>query len=163
MSFCPILMKLWLIEEQKSRLEKYIIFLVTMQLLSAKTPISTFPNMTFQLHPIITPLILDQLACSLPKTNTTFHQLFKYVTKDANFSSIRWENSRNIFGPCSLRSTVLFLYPNQNKVAPLCHWSSNRYVKNSLRVYFLHKIDFAYYNCHILCSFNSLYNIFKHY
>ena len=74
MSFCPILMKLWLIEEQKSRLEKYIIFLVTMQLLSAKTPISTFPNMTFQLHPIITPLILDQLACSLPKNVTTFHR-----------------------------------------------------------------------------------------
>ena len=124
-----------------------------MQLLSAKTHISTFPNMTFQLHPIITPLILDQLACSLPKnvttfhreqddvihfclspdkigicgtldlpfdkkkwiflnlifqlyptttplildqlacslpkTNTTFHQLFKYVKKDAIFSSIR--------------------------------------------------------------------------
>ena len=45
-----------------------------MQLLSAKTPISTFPNMTFQLHPIITPLILDQLACSLPKNVTTFHR-----------------------------------------------------------------------------------------
>ena len=45
-----------------------------MQLLSAKTPISTFPNMAFQLHPIITPLILDQLACSLPKNVTTFHR-----------------------------------------------------------------------------------------
>ena len=48
-----------------------------------------FPNLIFQLHPIITPLILDQLACSLPKTNTTFHQLFKYAKKDATFSSIR--------------------------------------------------------------------------
>ena len=74
MSFGPILMKLWLIEEQKSSFEKSIIFLVTMQLLSAKTPISTFQNMAFQLHPIITPLILDQLACSLPKNVTTFHK-----------------------------------------------------------------------------------------
>ena len=35
-----------------------------------------FSNLIFQLHCIKTPLILDQLACSLPKTNTTFHQLF---------------------------------------------------------------------------------------
>jgi hypothetical protein len=28
----------------------------------------------FQLNPIITPLILDQLACSLPKNITTFHR-----------------------------------------------------------------------------------------
>ena len=48
-----------------------------------------FPNSIFQLHPIKTPLILDQLACSLPKTNTTFHQLLKYVKKDAIFSQIR--------------------------------------------------------------------------
>ena len=48
-----------------------------------------FPNSIFQLHPIETPLILDQLACSLPKTNTTFHQLFKYFKKNANFLSIR--------------------------------------------------------------------------
>ena len=48
-----------------------------------------FPHLIFQLLPIITPLILDQFACSLPKTNITFHQLFKYVKKDANFSSIR--------------------------------------------------------------------------
>ena len=40
-----------------------------------------FPNLIFQIHPIITPLILDQLACSLPKTNSTFHQLFKYARK----------------------------------------------------------------------------------
>ena len=44
-----------------------------------------FPNLIFQLHPIITSLILDQLACSLPKSNTTFHQIFKYVKKGANF------------------------------------------------------------------------------
>ena len=50
-----------------------------------------FSNLFFQLHPIITLLILDQLACSLLKINTTFHQLFKYATKDATFSSIRWE------------------------------------------------------------------------
>ena len=68
--------------------------------------ISDFSNLIFQLHPIITPLILDQLACSLPKTNTTFHQLFKYAKKDATFSSIIWENSRNIFGRIYLRSTV---------------------------------------------------------
>ena len=58
---------------------KSIIFLVTFLIL--------------KLHPIITWLILDELACSLPKTNSTFHQLFKYVKKDAIFSSIRWENS----------------------------------------------------------------------
>ena len=45
----------------------------------------TFSILIFQLHPIITLLILDQLACSLPKTNTTFHQLFKYATKDAKY------------------------------------------------------------------------------
>ena len=65
-----------------------------------------FQNLIFQLHPIITPLILDQFACSLPNTNTTFYQLFKYVKKEEFFSSIRGENGRNIFGPCSLRSTV---------------------------------------------------------
>ena len=65
-----------------------------------------FPNSIFQLHPILTPLILDQLACSIPKTNNTFHQLFKYAKKDATFSSIIWENSRNIFGRIYLRSTV---------------------------------------------------------
>ena len=30
-------------------------------------------KMIFQLNPIITPLILDQLTCSLPKHITTFH------------------------------------------------------------------------------------------
>ena len=65
-----------------------------------------FPNLIFQLHPIITQLILNQFACSLPKTNTTFHQLFKYVKKEEIFSSIRGENSRNIFGPCSTLGTV---------------------------------------------------------
>ena len=29
--------------------------------------------MIFQLQPIITPLIIDQLTCSLPKIGTTFH------------------------------------------------------------------------------------------
>ena len=67
-----------------------------------------FSKLDFQLNPIITSLILDQLAYSLPKTNTTFHQVFKYVKKDAIFPSIRWENSRNIFGPCSLIETVFF-------------------------------------------------------
>ena len=65
-----------------------------------------FLDVIFQLHPIINPLILDQLACSLPKTNTTFHQLFKYVKKDAIFSTIRGENIRNIFGSRSLIDTV---------------------------------------------------------
>ena len=74
-----------------------------------------FPNLIFQLHPIITQLILNQFACSLPKTNTTFHQLFKYVKKEEIFSSIRGENSRNIFGPCSMRGTVHH-YQNYNKI-----------------------------------------------
>ena len=42
-----------------------IIFLVT--------PILSFPNLIFKLLPIMTPLILDQLTCSLPKNVTTFH------------------------------------------------------------------------------------------
>ena len=76
-----------------------------------------FPNLIFQLHPIITQLILNQFACSLPKTNTTFHQLFKYVKKEEIFSSIRGENSRNIFGPCSMRGTVLpCMYPDTNNL-----------------------------------------------
>ena len=41
-----------------------------------------FPKLIIQLHPIITLLTLNQLACSLPKTNTTFHQLNK---QDAGF------------------------------------------------------------------------------
>ena len=32
-----------------------------------------FQNLIFQLHPIITPPIMDQLTCSLPKNVTTFH------------------------------------------------------------------------------------------
>ena len=64
-------------------------------------------DLIVRLLPIITLLILYQLACSLPKTNTKFHQLFKCVKKDAIFSSSRWENGGNIFGPRSLRDTVL--------------------------------------------------------
>ena len=75
-----------------------------------------FPNLIFQLHPIITQLILNQFACSLPKTNTTFHQLFKYVKKEEIFSSIRGENSRNIFGPCSTRGTVKRNYTKVVKI-----------------------------------------------
>ena len=44
-----------------------------------------FSKLDFQLHPIITPLILDQLAHSLPKTNNTFHQLYRYAKKDVTF------------------------------------------------------------------------------
>ena len=65
-----------------------------------------FSSLIFQLHPIISTVILDQMACFLPKTNTKFHQLFKYVKEDAIFSSIRWEKGRNIFGWRSLLSTV---------------------------------------------------------
>ena len=83
-----------------------------------------FSNLFFQLHPIITLLILDQLACSLPKTNTTFHQLFKYATKDATFSSIRWENSKNIFGQLYLRSTVhIFWVSLYSQVSAFCNVS----------------------------------------
>ena len=32
-----------------------------------------FPNLIFQLHPIITPLIMDQMTCSSPKNVSTFH------------------------------------------------------------------------------------------
>ena len=32
-----------------------------------------FQNLIFQLHSIITPQIMDQLTCSLPKNVTTFH------------------------------------------------------------------------------------------
>ena len=38
------------------------------------TTILSFPNLIFQLLLIITPLILDQLTCSLPKNVTTFHR-----------------------------------------------------------------------------------------
>ena len=34
----------------------------------------SFPNLIFQLLLIITPLILDQFTCSLPKNVTTFHR-----------------------------------------------------------------------------------------
>ena len=37
-----------------------------------KTPILSFPKLIFQLLPIITSLILDQLTWSLPKNVTTF-------------------------------------------------------------------------------------------
>ena len=70
-----------------------------------------FPNLIFQLHPITSPLILDQLACSLPKTNTTFHWLFIYVKKNATFSSIRWEYNRNIFGQLLSTLTVELYLP----------------------------------------------------
>ena len=44
---------------------KFIIFLVT--------PILSFPKLIFELLPIITPLLLGQLTCSLPKNVTIFH------------------------------------------------------------------------------------------
>ena len=47
-----------------------------------------FPNLIFQLHLIITPLILDWLACSVPKTNTTFHKLSEYDKNDTICSLI---------------------------------------------------------------------------
>ena len=40
--------------------------------LLCKTPILSFPNSVFLLLPIITPLILDQLTCSLAENITTF-------------------------------------------------------------------------------------------
>ena len=45
-------------------------------------------DLIFQHHPIIASLIFDQLACSLPKSNNTFHQLFKYVKKYAIFHQL---------------------------------------------------------------------------
>ena len=56
---------------------------------------------------------------TLPKTNTTFHQLFKYVKKDAIFSTIRRENNRNIFVPRSLIDTVILWSVGSDKNAYL--------------------------------------------
>ena len=85
-----------------------------------------FPNLIFQLHPIITSLILDQLACSLPKSNTTFHQIFKYVKKGANFPFFEWENSKYIFGRRSSIETVYALFCKGDFSAiwkhPWQHW-----------------------------------------
>ena len=69
--------------------------------------------------PIIIPVIFKQMACSLPKSNTKFHQLFKYVKKDAIFSSIRWENSKNIFGWRSLLGTVGMVFSVPHQLASL--------------------------------------------
>ena len=82
----------------KIKFEKSILFLEIILVCSVKTPILyglrqkwmnpsfsswnevmfwsvkwIFPNLSFQLHPIITQLILAQLTCSLPKNVTTFH------------------------------------------------------------------------------------------
>ena len=60
-------------------------------------------NMIFQLHPIITPLLLDQLACSLPKTNTTFladfHQdrLSVNILQKNNFFPVSQKNCEKVF------------------------------------------------------------------
>ena len=78
----------------------------TLQIYIGTKKIMDFSNLIFQLHPIITSLILDQLACSLPKSNTTFHQIFKYVKKGANFPFFEWENSKYIFGRRSSIETV---------------------------------------------------------
>ena len=75
---------------------KAIANLDTLPLLKVKVGGNFFT--IFYPMPTIIPVIFEQLACSLPKTNTKFHQLFKYVKKDATFPSIRWENNRNIFG-----------------------------------------------------------------
>ena len=62
MSIGPVLVELW---EEEVKIGKLKI--------GVTKKIMDFSNLIFQLHPIITPLILDQLACSLPKSNTTFH------------------------------------------------------------------------------------------
>ena len=41
--------------------------------IKSNQPILNFPNSIFQLLPIITPLLLDQFTCSLPKNVTTFY------------------------------------------------------------------------------------------
>ena len=58
MSNGPVLVELWKDEVKKSSLEK-----LTKKIM----------DLIVQLLPIITLLILDQLACSLPKNVTTFH------------------------------------------------------------------------------------------
>ena len=42
--------------------------------IKSNQPILIFSNSIFQLLSIITPLLLDQLTCSLPKNVTTFHK-----------------------------------------------------------------------------------------
>ena len=42
--------------------------------IKSNQPILIFSNSIFQLLSIITPLLLDQLTCSLPKNVTTFHE-----------------------------------------------------------------------------------------
>ena len=58
----PVIMELWYEEVEKSSLENSKIG-VTKKIM----------DMIFQLLPIITPQILEQLTCSLPKNVTTFH------------------------------------------------------------------------------------------
>ena len=49
-----------------------------------------FSNLIFQLHPIKTPLILDQFACSLPKTNTVYCEVLYMCCYQFNFK-ITWQ------------------------------------------------------------------------
>ena len=58
MSNGPVLVELWKDEVKKSSLEKLI---------------KKIMDSIVQLLPIITPLLLDQFKCSLPKNVTTFH------------------------------------------------------------------------------------------
>ena len=48
--------------------------------IKSNQPILIFSNSIFQLLSIITPLLLDQLTCSLPKKVTTFHRQQDGVT-----------------------------------------------------------------------------------
>ena len=63
MSIGPVLVELWNEEVEKSSLENSKIG-VTKKIM----------DMIFQLLPIITLQILEQLTCSLPKNVTTFHR-----------------------------------------------------------------------------------------
>ena len=58
---------------EKSSSEKSIIFLGYYVNLHGFSRKWIFQNLIFLVYPIITPLIMDQMTCSLPKNVTTFH------------------------------------------------------------------------------------------
>ena len=73
MSIGPLLAELQEDEVEKSSLEISIIFFCYYVNFHGFSRKWIFQNLIFQVYPIITPLIMDQMTCSLPKNVTTFH------------------------------------------------------------------------------------------
>ena len=70
MSVSPKLMKLWLEEGKSGKIAYLFGYYVNFHGFSRKW----IPqNLIFQLHPIKTPVIMDQLTCYLPKNVPNFH------------------------------------------------------------------------------------------